>query len=71
MKKLASLLTDKRLTDLCPPMNIIIHYIHYLQFKNAAAIAEGDDYVTSQRDERFTFHDSILTRSWSLLQNQI
>ena len=52
-------------------MNIIIHYIHYLQFKNAAAIAEGDDYVTSQRDERFAFHDSILTRSWSLLQNQI
>ena len=47
-----------------------VHYIHYLQFKNAAAIAEGHDYVTSKSDEGFTLPDSILTRSWSLLQNQ-
>ena len=46
------------------------HYIRCLQFKNAAAIAEGHDYVTSKSDEKFTLPDPILTRSWSLLQNQ-
>ena len=45
-------------------------YIHYLQCKNALAIAEGHDCVTSKSDEGFTLPDSILTRPWSLLQNQ-
>ena len=42
----------------------MVHCIHYLQFKNAAAIAEGHDYVTGKSDEGFTLPDSILTRSW-------
>ena len=33
-------------------------------------IAEGHDFVTSKNDEGFTLPDPILTRSWSLLQNQ-
>ena len=37
--------------------------VHYLHFKNAAATAEGHDYVTSKSDEGFTLPDSILTRS--------
>ena len=48
-----------------------VHYIHYLQIKNAAAIAEGHDYVSSKSDEEFTLPDCILTRSWNLLQSQI
>ena len=44
--------------------------LHYLLFKNAAAIAEGHDYVTSKGDEGFTLPDPILRRSWSLIQNQ-
>ena len=48
-----------------------LYDIHYLQFKNAAAIAEGHDYVTSKSDEGFILPDSILTGSWSLLRNQI
>ena len=47
-----------------------VHYIHYLQFKNAVAIAQGHDYVTSKSDKGFTLPDPILRRSWSLLQNQ-
>ena len=35
-------------------------YVHYIQFKNAAAIAEGHDYVTSKSDEGFTLPDSFL-----------
>ena len=52
-------------------MYTIYSFIHYLQFKNAAAIAEGHDSVTSKSDEGFTLPDSILTGSWSLLRNQI
>ena len=62
MKKLALLLTDLTI--------ITCAHLCYLQFRNAAAIAEGHDYVTSKRDERFTLPDPILTRSWSLLQNR-
>ena len=33
MKKLASLLTNKRLTDLCPPMDISMLYAFVVKFR--------------------------------------
>ena len=65
MKKLASLLTNKRLTDLCPPMTSTIGNPAFRNFvKSQKAYCSVDQYwklrITGSRDNSqvFRFGDS-------------